>query len=102
MAKKHDGQPLRMLTVMDEYTRECLRMKGYRQITSHDVIDELLKLFVYSAAFLNIYFLDNGHGGQMNMDRTQSAGESGIKVVNKRREIMITCSLILEPLNDGS
>jgi hypothetical protein len=35
-----------MLTVIDEYTRECLSIKVARKLNSTDVIDTLLDLFI--------------------------------------------------------
>ena len=41
-----DGRSFRILTLIDEYTRECLAMLVNRSITSQDVIDQLFNLFV--------------------------------------------------------
>ena len=41
-----DGRPFRVLTILDEYTRECLAISVERRITSQDVIDKLFDLFV--------------------------------------------------------
>jgi putative transposase len=41
-----DGRPLRMLTVMDEYTRECMAIDVERSLTSEDVVERLADLFV--------------------------------------------------------
>ncbi len=41
-----DGRPLRLLTVLDEFTRECLAIQVARQITSDDVLAELAQLLV--------------------------------------------------------
>jgi transposase InsO family protein len=41
-----DGRPFRILTIIDEYTRECLAILVDRRITSQDVIDKLYQLFV--------------------------------------------------------
>jgi transposase InsO family protein len=46
MARTTDGRPLRLLTVMDEYSRECLAIDVGRRITSDDVLERLTKLFV--------------------------------------------------------
>jgi putative transposase len=50
MARTHDGRPLKMLTVMDEYTRECLAIDVGRRIRSDDVLSRLTSLFVYRGA----------------------------------------------------
>jgi transposase InsO family protein len=34
----HDGRKLRLLTVVDEYTRECLTIRVERRMTAHDVL----------------------------------------------------------------
>ena len=39
------GSPLKWLSIVDEYTRECLTLKVARSITSQDVIDTLAELF---------------------------------------------------------
>ena len=41
-----DGRPLRMLTVMDEYTRECLAIDVERHLTGESVLERLADLFV--------------------------------------------------------
>ena len=44
--RTHDGRPLKMLTVLDEHTRECLAIVVARKIRSHDVLEVLADLFV--------------------------------------------------------
>lgn len=39
------GTPLKWLSIIDEFTRECLALKVDRTITSEDVIDTLAELF---------------------------------------------------------
>ena len=46
MAKTSDGRPFRILTLIDEYTRECLAMLVDRSITSQGIIDQLFNLFI--------------------------------------------------------
>lgn len=41
-----DGRPMRFLTIIDEYTRESLRIHVDRKITSFNVIEELADLFI--------------------------------------------------------
>jgi putative transposase len=41
-----DGQPLRYLTMVDEYTRECLAVDVARSLKSADVLDKLNDLFL--------------------------------------------------------
>jgi len=45
-ARTADGRAFRILTMIDEYTRECLAMLVNRRITSLDVIDQLFQLFI--------------------------------------------------------
>ena len=44
--RTHDGRPLRMLTVVDEFTRECLAIKVERSIRSEEVLECLADLFL--------------------------------------------------------
>ena len=45
-AQTHDGRSFRMLTVVDEFTRECLAIDVARRLTSDDVLERLTWLFV--------------------------------------------------------
>jgi putative transposase len=45
-ARTADGRAFRILTMIDEYTRECLAMLVNRRITSQDVIEQLYDLFL--------------------------------------------------------
>jgi len=42
-----DGRALRILNIMDEYTRQCLATLVKQRITSQDVIDQLFNLFIF-------------------------------------------------------
>jgi putative transposase len=44
--RTHDGRKLRLLTVIDEYTRECLAIRAARRMTSRDVLYMLSELFL--------------------------------------------------------
>ena len=44
--RTHDGRKLRLLTIVDEYTRECLAIRVQRRMTSHDVLFALSELFL--------------------------------------------------------
>ena len=48
--RTEDGRAIRMLTVIDEYTRECLAIRVARRIRSDDVIHTLTELFVINGA----------------------------------------------------
>jgi len=41
-----DGRKMRMLNIIDEYTRECLTIRVERKITASDVIETLKVLFI--------------------------------------------------------
>ena len=54
-----DGRPLKMLTVVDEYTRECLVIAVRRRLTSREVQGVLSELFLHRGAPRAIT-VDNG------------------------------------------
>lgn len=41
-----DGKPLRILVIIDEFTRECLTLHVARRISSQDALDQLYNLFI--------------------------------------------------------
>ena len=43
--RTHDGRALKLLTVLDEYTRQCLAIKVGRRTRAHDVLEVLTDLF---------------------------------------------------------
>ncbi len=45
-ARTHEGCPLRLLTLVEEYTRECLAIEVARSLRADDVIFQLTELFV--------------------------------------------------------
>jgi hypothetical protein len=45
-ARTHDGRKVRMLNVIDEFTRECLAIRVARKLKGADVIDVLSDLFI--------------------------------------------------------
>ena len=46
MERTWDGRPMKLLTVVDEYTRECLAIAVRRRLTSRDVQEVLSELFL--------------------------------------------------------
>ncbi len=44
--RTQDGQPFRLLVILDEYSRECLAIVVERQLTSKDVLEVLSELFI--------------------------------------------------------
>jgi transposase InsO family protein len=49
-ARTHEGRAFRMLTVIDEYSRECLAIEVARRLRSDDVLQVLAELFVRHGA----------------------------------------------------
>ena len=44
--RTHDGRPIKMLTVIDEYSRECLAIVVEQRLQSDDVLSCITELFV--------------------------------------------------------
>ena len=44
--RTHDGRPLKILTVIDEHTRQCLAINVARTMKGHEVVEVLTDLFV--------------------------------------------------------
>ncbi len=42
----HDGRTIKMLTIIDEFTRQCLTIKVSRRLNSIDVLETLADLFI--------------------------------------------------------
>ena len=57
--RTHDGRRLRMLTVIDEFTRECLAIDVARSLTSEDVLARLSDLFIHRVT-PDLIHSDNG------------------------------------------
>jgi putative transposase len=55
-AQTHDGRRIRLMTLIDEYTRECLAIRVARRINSLGVI-ETLPTLCSSAAFRSTFVL---------------------------------------------
>ena len=47
VARAVEGRAFRILTIIDDYTRECLTILTQRRITSQDVIEQLFCLFMF-------------------------------------------------------
>ncbi len=58
-AMTHDGRKLRMLTLIDEYTRECLAIRVARRLGSYEVIEALADVMLWRGIPANIRS-DNG------------------------------------------
>jgi transposase InsO family protein len=46
LVRTTDGRALRILVIIDEFTRECLSLYAARRIRSQDVLDQLFDLFI--------------------------------------------------------
>ncbi len=46
MDRTHNGKAIRMLTIIDEHTRECLAIEVNRKLNSQNVMDVLSQLFI--------------------------------------------------------
>jgi transposase InsO family protein len=58
-AMTHDGRTLRMLTLIDEYTRECLAIRVARRLGSYEIIEALADVMLWRGIPENIRS-DNG------------------------------------------
>jgi len=58
-AMTHDGRTLRMLTLIDEYTRECLAIRVARRLGSWEVIETLAEVMLWRGIPENVRS-DNG------------------------------------------
>ena len=58
-AMTHDGRTVRMLTLIDEYTRECLAIRVARRLGSYEVIEALADVMLWRGIPENVRS-DNG------------------------------------------
>ena len=77
--RTHDGRPLRMLTMVDEYTRECLTIDVARHYRSEHVLDRLAELFLergaptYLRSDNGSEFTATGRAGMVGRSRREDA-----------------------------
>ena len=57
--RTHDGRPLKILTIVEEYSRECLAIVVARWLRSIDVLETLAELFVRHGVLAHLRS-DNG------------------------------------------
>ena len=81
--RTHDGRSFRMLTLIDEFTRECLSIDVSRQMNSEDVLERLTWLMVTR--------------GVPNHIRSDNGPEFTAKVVRKWLERVGVRTLFIEP-----
>ena len=77
--RTHDGRPLKMLTVLDEYSRECLAIVVARRLQADDVLQTLSELFAEHGPPANLRS-DNGPEFTARVVR-QWLGELGVKTL---------------------
>ena len=82
-ARTEDGRPLRILTLIDEYTRECLTLKVARRLRSQDILEQLGYLFIYR--------------GLPGFIRSDNGPEFTSKVVRSWLERLGVQTLFIEP-----
>jgi len=78
-----DGRPLKILSVIDEYSRECLMLKVARKLRSWEVIDALNELFLKR--------------GMPKHIRSDNGSEFIARQVRKWLEILEVKPLYIEP-----
>ena len=83
MERTHNGRPIKILTVIDEYSRECLAIVIARKIKSNDVLYCLSDLFLL-------------HGIPEHI-RSDNGTEFTAKVVRKWLERIGVRTLFIEP-----
>ena len=67
-ARTHDGRSLRLLTLIDEYTRECLAIRVARRLNSHHVIETLGDAMLTHGVPEHVR---SDNGAEMRADRVQ-------------------------------
>lgn len=83
MERTSDGRPLRILAIIDEYTRECLALHVARRIRSGDVLDQLYELFLWR--------------GLPDYIRSDNDPEFAAKAVRKWLNHLDVTTLFIEP-----
>jgi len=81
--RTHEGRPLRLLTIVDEYTRECLAIEVAHSLRADDVIFQLTELFVQY--------------GRPNYIRSDNGPEFTAKVVRQWLTRLSVGTLFIEP-----
>ena len=86
-ARTTDGRAFKMLTIIDEYTRECLAILVERRLTAEDVLDQLYNLFILRGVPEHI--------------RSDNGPEFTAKAVRKWLKRMGVKTLFIEPGSPG-
>jgi transposase InsO family protein len=83
MARTHEGRPIKILTVIDEYTRQCLAIIAERHLRADDVLFCLTDLFV--------------NYGTPDYIRSDNGGEFTAKAVREWLSGLTVQTLYIEP-----
>lgn len=81
--RTREGNRFRVLTVIDDFSRECLNIKVARILNSHDVIDVLFDLFMLHRA--------------PDCIRSDNGSEFTAKIVRKLQNTLRVNTLFIEP-----
>jgi putative transposase len=74
-----DGRPLRLLNLIDEYSRECLSIDVARRLTADDVLERLTHLFVLRGVPA---FIRSDNGSEFTAKEVrQWLGQVGVKTL---------------------
>ena len=80
MDRTADGRAFRMLTIVDEFTRECLAIDVSRKLTSEDILERLSALFVRKGVPDNIR---SDNGSEFTATRVREwLGRVGVKTLS--------------------
>ena len=78
-SRTHDGRPVRMLTLIDEFTRECLAIDVSRRMTSEDVLERLSDLLIQRGS---PEYIRSDHGPEFTAHRVRDWLENvGVKTL---------------------
>ena len=83
MVRTDDGRPVKILTLINEFTRECLALRAARRLRSDDVLQCLTELFTWRGVPEHI--------------RSDNGGEFTAKAVRRWLERVGTKTLFIEP-----
>ena len=89
--RTHDGRAFRLLTILDEYTRECLAIDVKRQMNHQDVLDRLVRtLYIEPGSPWENGYIESFNGKLrdelLNMEIFDTLGEAKVLVERWRRD----------------
>jgi putative transposase len=76
-----DGRPIKIVSIVDEHTRECLGGLVERSITGEDLIDELDRLASQRGTYLTVLHCDNGPELACAAIADSAAGQVGLHFI---------------------